>query len=208
MIKLPTAAKALVRATAPIPHRALISVTGPEATQWLNGILSSTVPNPPRGHFYSAFLNAQAGLILFSSSIAKLKKNRFKGRILHDVFVYARPDYQGYLIEHDSRSLSESIPPLLSALRQFVLRAKVKLRDVSEDYDVWAAWGSEHETHWETERRWSRADRSNIVEPLWHASSSTSTSPWGVQDLVLRDRRAVGMGHRLLIRRGERREFP
>jgi len=120
------------------------------------------------------------------------------------VFVYARPDSQNYLIEHDSRTVSENSPPLLSALRQFVLRAKVKLRDVSEEYDVWAAWGSDDDNDWETERHWSRADNSNIAEPLWDNTTPESASPWGTQDLVLRDRRAVGMGHRLLVKRGER----
>ena len=30
-------------------------------------------------------------------------------------------------------------------LQRHVLRSKVKLRDVTEEYDVWAAWGSEKE---------------------------------------------------------------
>jgi folate-binding Fe-S cluster repair protein YgfZ len=65
MTKLPPALQSLLRTTptiAPIPNRALLSITGSQATQWLNGLLSSTVPDPPRGHFYSAFLHAQARL--------------------------------------------------------------------------------------------------------------------------------------------------
>lgn len=117
------------------------------------------------------------------------------------MFVYSRPESQGYLIEYDTRETSET-PPLLRILKQYVLRAKVKVRDVSEDYDVWAAWGSEREAQWETERQWNWAERSNIAEPLWDSASS----PWGIQDLVLQDRRGVGMGHRLLVKRGDTRE--
>ncbi|CCM03409.1 uncharacterized protein FIBRA_05540 [Fibroporia radiculosa] len=85
-------------------------------------------------------------------------------------------------------------------LKRYVLRSKVKLRDVSEEYDVWAAWGSENEKAWETERQWSRA-RSGAVEPVW---DYTNDSPWGTEKGVLRDRRASGMGHRLIVRKGEK----
>lgn len=117
------------------------------------------------------------------------------------MFVYSRPESQGYLIEFDTREASET-PPLLRVLKQYVLRAKVKIRDVSDEYDVWAAWGSERETRWETERQWNWAERSNIAEPLW----DPTTPPWGIEDMVLQDRRGIGMGHRMLVKRGEQRE--
>jgi transferase CAF17, mitochondrial len=102
------------------------------------------------------------------------------------------------LIEYDSR-LSEAAPPLLPTLKRYVLRSKVKVRDVSSEYDVWAAWGSEEA---ETERKWHWA-RSGSVEPVWDGMEW----PWGVEDHVNRDRRAVGMGTRRLIRKGDRREL-
>lgn len=127
-----------------------------------------------------------------------------KGRVLYDVFIYAHQTpagKQGYLIEYDSRQ-SEA-PPLLPMLKKHVLRSKVKLRDVSDEYDVWAAWGSEKETKWETKRMWNFA-RSGAVEPVW---DSEPVWPWGTEPGVLRDRRAVGMGHRLLVRKGDRRKW-
>ena len=91
---------------------------------------------------------------------------------------------------------------MLSALKRFVLRAKVRLRDVTEEYDVWAAWGSEKEKLWETERHWQFA-RSGAIEPDW---MEDQTWPWGHEPYTVQDRRSVGMGHRLLVKKGERRE--
>lgn len=90
-------------------------------------------------------------------------------------------------------------------LKRYVLRSKVKLRDVSEEYDVWAAWGSATESETEMEiagRKWSWA-RSGAVEPDWSGESSW---PWGMEERKVRDRRAVGMGKRLLVGKGEKRE--
>lgn len=157
-------------------------MTGPHALDFLNGIVSSTVPSDSNRHFFSAFLHAQ-------------------GRVLYDVFVYANPSpdgRRGHLIEFDSRS-SEA-PPLLSMLKRYVLRSKVKISDVSDQYDVWAAWGSDIEKSWENERHWTVA-RSGAAEPVWDADANW---PWGTDSLKIRDRRGVGLGYRLLVRRGDR----
>ena len=89
-------------------------------------------------------------------------------------------------------------------LKRYILRSKVKVRDVTEEYDVWAAWGSDAEKSWETERQWNGA-RSGVVEPVWN-NGEGSHCPWGRESGVLHDRRAVGMGRRLLVRKGDRRE--
>lgn len=81
-----------------------------------------------------------------------------------------------------------------------MLRTKVKIRDVSDEYDVWASWGSEREASWETPRNWRWAERSNIPEQLWEEGDA----PWGNESLLLRDRRGVGMGQRRLISKGAR----
>ena len=132
-----------------------------------------------------------------------------KGRILHDAFVYNHPTSNGYILEYDSRppiaevdpeaeGNSILVPPLIKYLKQFVLRTKVKVRDVSDEYDVWASWGSEREACWETPRKWRWAERSNIPEQLWEEGDT----PWGNESLVLRDRRGVGMGQRRLVSNG------
>ncbi|KAI0081013.1 Aminomethyltransferase folate-binding domain-containing protein [Panus rudis PR-1116 ss-1] len=178
--------KTLVRTTptlAPIPNRAVISVTGSQATEFLNGIVASTVPTGPNDHFYSTFLHAQ-------------------GRVLYDVFVYANPvnGRPGHLIEFDALSTNTEAPPLLPMLKKYILRSKVRVQDVTDQWDVWAAWGSEKERQWETERQWTVA-RSGAVEPVWNKDGEW---PWGNEPFHLRDRRGVGLGHRLLVRKGEK----
>jgi folate-binding Fe-S cluster repair protein YgfZ len=130
-------------------------------------------------------------------------KPKNQGRVLYDVFIYTHTTPSGspgYLIEYDSRASSQSAAgPLLPMLKRYVLRSKVKLRDVSNEYDVWAAWGSEFGI--ET-RKWNWA-RSGAVEPDW---SGENEWPWGTQQERIQDRRAVGMGTRMLVRKGDKRE--
>ena len=83
-----------------------------------------------------------------------------------------------------------------------MLRRRVRIRDVSHEWDVWAAWGAEADAAWETQRRWLHAG-SGAIEPVW---DNGDQAPWGAEPGVLRDRRAIGMGHRLLVRKGYRRE--
>ncbi|KII94791.1 hypothetical protein PLICRDRAFT_33599 [Plicaturopsis crispa FD-325 SS-3] len=164
---------------AQVPHRAVLSVSGSQASDFLNGILACT-PSEPKKPFFSAFLQAQ-------------------GRVLYDVFLYTRTEPDGkrsYLIEHDSRA-----PPLLPILKRYVLRKKVKVRDLSDEYNVWAAWGSEAEVAWEQVGREWQVARSGAIEPQWNAEAGW---PWGEEDEALRDRRAPGMGKRMLVRAGDR----
>jgi folate-binding Fe-S cluster repair protein YgfZ len=46
---------------APVPHRAILSVAGIQASEFLNGILASSVHEPSGGPSYSALLHPQAG---------------------------------------------------------------------------------------------------------------------------------------------------
>ncbi|PVF95870.1 Aminomethyltransferase folate-binding domain-containing protein [Serendipita vermifera] len=168
------AARAATRALcAKIPHRAFISVTGANTAQFLNGLLTTTVPWPAVGGFYSAFLAAS-------------------GKVLYDVFLWPfRADNQkeGYLIEYDPRS-SEA-PTLESMLKKHVLRSRVKIQNVADEWDVWAAWGQELS---EPERKW-RFGSQGAVEPVWKSGIST----WKGRDASrIRDLRAVGMGLRIL----------
>jgi hypothetical protein len=118
---------------------------------------------------------------------------------MYDVLLYTQTDAKGqsgYLIEYDPRP-SEA-PPLFDVLKRQVLRAKVRVRDASEEYDVWSAWGSEAQ---DVPREWSWA-KSGVVEPVWKHSTEW---PWGKMDLCVNDRRAPGMGTRLLSQKGDKR---
>ncbi|KAL5487933.1 CAF17 [Sanghuangporus weigelae] len=185
---LPAAVRHLLRTTptvAPVPNRALLYLSGSQATEFLNGVVASTVPNPPRGPFFSALLHAQ-------------------GRVLYDIFVYPKKNARGhdeYFIEYDSRP-SEA-PPLLQTLKRFILRSKVKVEDVSNEYDIWSIWGSEDAKKWESPRRWAWA-RSGVIEPAWDLSEGWPWSDGDAETTSLRDRRAVDMGRRALIRKGDK----
>ncbi|GLB33738.1 putative aminomethyltransferase folate-binding domain-containing protein [Lyophyllum shimeji] len=165
-----------VPTVAPVPNRAVLSLTGSQVAEFLNGIVASHVPHPIKGPLYTALLHAQ-------------------GRVLYDVFLYTSTDSagkRGYLLDYDPRP-SEA-PPLLPLLKRYVLRSKVKIRDVSEQYSVWAAWGNSTP---EPPREWSWA-RSGVVEPRWKADEW----PWGRKEESILDRRAVGMGRRFLVQQG------
>jgi len=124
---------------------------------------------------------------------------------MYDVFLYAIPGNSGYLLEYDSRACSlPDVPSLLPYLKRHVLRSKVKIRDATEDYDVWASWGAERDIDFETPRRWIW-ERSGAVEPDWN---SETPWPWGTTNCMIYDRRGVGLGRRLLVRKGDRRECP
>ncbi|KAF4574909.1 GcvT family protein [Pleurotus pulmonarius] len=167
---------------AQIWHKTIISVSGSHASSFLNGLLSTSVHDPPRGPFFSAFLHPQ-------------------GRVIHDIFVYTSVDAAGrpgYLIEYDASAGTPESDSLLAMLKRHVLRSKVKLRDVTNEYDVWSVYGSENESAWEQPRRWKWA-ASNVVEPEWPPEEW----PWGTEHGVIRDRRAPGMGKRVLVRKGD-----
>ncbi len=60
----PAAVHALMRATPTIvrlQNRGLISVSGSQAAEFLNGLLSTAVTTQSLGSFYSSFLHAQVG---------------------------------------------------------------------------------------------------------------------------------------------------
>ncbi|KAF9534855.1 Aminomethyltransferase folate-binding domain-containing protein [Crepidotus variabilis] len=174
--------KGLVRTTptvAPIAHRALLSITGSQSTEFLNGLLATSVNGSPR-HRYSAFLHAQ-------------------GRVMYDTFLYTTAG--GYILEYDAKALEHSpeVTPLLSYLKRHVLRSKVKIRPVTEEYDVWSSWGSSQDHEWETPRHW-HFEQSGSIEPIW---PEDGLWPWGSTECVIHDRRGVGMGRRLLARKGD-----
>lgn len=65
-MRIPASVQALVRATPTIvrlQNRALISVSGSQAAEFLNGLISTAVTTEPHRSFYSSFLNAQVSSV-------------------------------------------------------------------------------------------------------------------------------------------------
>lgn len=114
---------------AELSSRRLLTVSGPDAAKFLQGIVTANVAptkGPPRETgFYAGFLNAT-------------------GRVLHDVFIYPlRPganslvEGEGFLIEADA----EQIKRLEKIIKRFKLRANVVVRSLQTgEANVWHAW--------------------------------------------------------------------
>lgn len=125
-----------------------------------------------------------------------------KGRVLYDLFIYPlkseKAEESGYLIEYDPRS--SAAPPLLDTLKRYILRSKVKIRDVQSEWSVWAGWGPSNVDS-TFERCWHWA-ASQSIESNWKGSQS----PWaGEHTLQVHDRRVDGMGLREIVRQGDKR---
>lgn len=109
--------------------RRLISLHGPEAPKFLQGIITNNVRDDSSARFFAAFLTAQ-------------------GKVLHDVFIYPtlgsrwhdeqnKDTDQGFLVEVDS----DQAESLLKHIKRHKLRSKFKLRLLEEgELDVWSVW--------------------------------------------------------------------
>jgi folate-binding protein YgfZ len=115
---------------AKLTTRRLISLHGPEAPKFLQGIITNNLRADSRSGFYSAFLTAP-------------------GKVLNDVFVYPtfgskwhseankNSEDQGYLVEVDA----DDAAFLFKHIKRHKLRAKLALRLLDEgELDVWNAW--------------------------------------------------------------------
>lgn len=122
---------------APLPSRRLISINGPDAAKFLQGIVTSDITSkdglPRNDGFYTAFLTAT-------------------GRVLYDVFMYpnhgvgASPDEPGFFIEVDA----DQAQSLAKHLKRYKLRAKLAVQLLAEDEaTVWHAWDDSNATNWD-----------------------------------------------------------
>lgn len=165
-----------------LSHKSVLELSGPDAQKFLKGLSCKDVEYLAGG--YSGFLNAS-------------------GRVLHTAFVFPRSK-NSYLITHES---PEDHPtPLASHFPPFKLRSKVRIKDVTNQWDAWSAWGSDLQGGPSPIRTWKMG------------SGGASESHWdwegGVRDLGLRDNE-VGcwdlragwphMGRQLLVPKGEKR---
>jgi folate-binding protein YgfZ len=154
---------------AKLTTRRLISLHGPDAPKFLQGILTNNVNPTSHSPFFAAFLTAQ-------------------GKVLHDVFVYPtlgstfhtennKTEDAGYLVEVDEQQAST----LLKHLKRHKLRSKFALRVLEEgELDIWALW---------------REDQKWTLHPSNTATSNTDAQG----NLTLTDTRATGMGQRILL---------
>ncbi|KAL2075572.1 hypothetical protein VTL71DRAFT_515 [Oculimacula yallundae] len=172
---------------APLPSRRLISLTGPDSTHYLQGVITanlSSPSNPRTSGFYAAFLNAQ-------------------GRLLNDVFIYPYTDPgkeagkgEGWLIEVDAKEVTV----LAKHIKRYKLRAKFEVRvlEVGER-GVWSAWSA-----WtEGGEGWTAhtlGGGSGVAGEKGNDNELDGGSGSGSEGTIsCLDTRAPGMGRRLLL---------
>lgn len=91
-----------------LPHRRLIAVTGPDATDFLQNVMTGDIRQAGADQMiYALLLTPQ-------------------GQILHDFFVSRIPDADGYYVDIDGLRMDD----FLARLKIFKLRAKVDIQPV------------------------------------------------------------------------------
>ncbi|KAI8143600.1 hypothetical protein BJV82DRAFT_611043 [Fennellomyces sp. T-0311] len=158
---------------APIPERGLIEIEGPDTAKFLQGLITNHMPLIAAGGdgFYTAFLTPQ-------------------GRMLHDAFIYpvnvgVNFPHPKFLIELPSSATAQ----MFKHLRRYILRSKVKLRDVSEEYGAWSVWGDLGQHHDETE---DKVPAGSLVKKSKRLSDIGCTDP-----------RVPGFGYRAIVPRND-----
>ncbi|PWY97131.1 Aminomethyltransferase folate-binding domain-containing protein [Testicularia cyperi] len=119
-----------------VPSRSIIELTGRDTEKLMQGLVSNDVRRLTKKEttlLYSAFANPQ-GRMLADSFLHRLESNS------------STADDVRWMLDIDSRSLSS----LLTFIKKFKLRSKVKLRDVTDEFAVLQAWSLHQDpTRWE-----------------------------------------------------------
>ncbi|KAJ2503504.1 ccr4 associated factor [Coemansia sp. RSA 1972] len=102
---------------AAVSNRAVLKVSGLDAREFLQGMQCNDMASVRDRGMLTGFLSPQ-------------------GRILADAFIYALPE-SSYLVEVDSRERER----MQRMLGFYKLRARVEISDVSNECNVWQAWG-------------------------------------------------------------------
>lgn len=161
---------------------------------------------------------------------------------MYDILIYpyilrSPEEKSGFIVEYDPRAASAGetstsaqqaspkhpTPTIISMMKRYILRSKVRVRDVSENWDVWAIWGSSlpqsvNDIARPDDWRWGR---SGAVEPIYHDAErapvdrveaqswllgqDSQSGPSETEAIWMVDRRAPGMGIRALLPKGAKR---
>lgn len=164
-----------------LTNRRLISLHGPDAPKFLQGILTNNVPpNPPSTPLFAAFLTAPGKVLADTFVYPTLGSNWHKKQTEADKKGVAGAEDQGFLVEVDAGVAAA----LVKHLRKHKLRSKFLLRLIEDgELGVWS--------------RWEEGER-------WTAHSRSPARVGGEGGVGMVDCRAPGMGQRVLIEDGER----
>lgn len=102
--------------TAARPERGVVAVGGPDAAEFLHGVVTCTVKTVPLGEGRFGALLSPQGKVLFDFFLARVE--------------------EGFLIE----VARERVADFVKRLGFYRLRAKVEIADVSHEHDVFVTW--------------------------------------------------------------------
>lgn len=105
--------------------RSILALTGADAPKFLQGLVTNDILSAPPAptsatpSIYAGFLSAP-------------------GRVLHDTFIlppHQEAEKPEYLIDYPKNVTD---PPLLKSIKRYILRSKVKAREASDEWRIWA----------------------------------------------------------------------
>ncbi len=102
-----------------LPHRGIVSVSGGDAADFLQGLITNDMELvSPDQAIYAALLTPQ-------------------GKYLHDFFVMAAED--GFYLDCENQTRQD----LITRLGRYRLRAQVDIRDIATEFDIYVLTGSD-----------------------------------------------------------------
>ncbi|WWC85437.1 uncharacterized protein L201_000300 [Kwoniella dendrophila CBS 6074] len=181
-----------------LKQKSILEISGPDSTKFLKGLSCKDVDLLKGG--YSGFLNA-SGRVLHTSFIFPTTKLMKNGK-----------QEKSYLITHESSSSSDHPNPLEDFLVPFKLRAKVRIKDVTNEYDNYSCYA--------TEDLYSKGKGKEPIRNWKFGSGGAAESQWSwlnnePRNLELKDNEVgcwdlragwskSGLGRQVLVPKGEK----
>ncbi|KAJ2843089.1 ccr4 associated factor [Coemansia brasiliensis] len=161
-----------------IEDRGVIEVAGPDSTEFLQGMHCNHMP-----------LISQGGPGMLTGFLTP------QGRIIADAFVYPKNmgvnfPHPAYLVEVDRRVIEH----IFKILHFYKLRAKVEIRNASEEHQIWSIWGPRSKQLIGGHYTGGRVPRGGMI---FKSDEVKQAQIWAV------DTRAPGMGLRLVAGRDD-----
>ncbi|XP_074103756.1 putative transferase CAF17 homolog, mitochondrial [Cotesia typhae] len=157
-------------------NRGLLQVTGKEASNFLQGLITNDMKHFADGttNIYGLFLNT-------------------KGRVLYDTLIYKGIDDDTYLIECDSNVLDA----LKKHLVMFRVRRKIDIQSMIDKMKVWVLFdGNLNLRDIESKTQNSNVTLEGEILPCGSLNSKTSKS---IDDIIMfKDPRISALGYRIL----------
>ncbi|WWC67216.1 uncharacterized protein I206_101123 [Kwoniella pini CBS 10737] len=180
---------------AKLSQKSILEITGPDSTKFLKGLSCKDVDQLKGG--YSGFLNA-SGRILNTTFIFPTLKTIKPGKI-----------EKSYLISYDENSSSSKLEDFLIP---FKLRSKIKIENVTEQFDSYSVFGDDEENFY------NKKKGKQPIRNWKFGSGGASESQWfwpndEIRDLELNENEIGcwdlrvgfsyrGMGRQILVPKG------